>query len=216
VKHYSNEFDYVGKGIEYEQLALADAPGELPFYVRRSVYGVELPLVIGQNSLLKRVDSNTVYDEIKVRAVRLDDFFSSSASEDCCVWIDVEGYTGKVISGGQRVLGQTQLLMIEVEDQPLWQDQLLAGEALESLYNLGLVPVARDFEWWPDNYNVVCVRNNLLGRGDIRLAIARFYSSAGQGVRTQPQRTLMSRLMKGLRDPRRAFQHLKFLARRER
>src|SRR5262245_17150530 len=36
VKHYSNELDYVGKGIEYEQLALADAPGELPFYVRRS------------------------------------------------------------------------------------------------------------------------------------------------------------------------------------
>ena len=215
VKHYRNEFDYAAKGIEYQQLALADAPGELPFYVRRLVGDVELPPVIGQNSLLKRVNPNTVYDEIKVRAVRLDDFFSPSASEGCCVWIDVEGYTGKVISGGQRVLSQTQLLMIEVEDRPLWQDQWLAGAVLESLYALGLVPVARDFEWWPDNYNVVCVRHNLLERGDIRFELDRFYSGAGQRLRMQlqqKQRTLMSRLMDGLRDPRRAYQHLKYLA----
>jgi FkbM family methyltransferase len=211
VKHYRNEFDYVGTGIEYEQLALADAPGELPFYVRKSVGSVELPTVTGQNSLLKRVNPNTVYEEIKVRAVRLDDFFPASASEGCCVWIDVEGYTGKVILGGQRVLGQTQLLMIEVEDRPLWQDQWLAGEVLEFLYNLGLVPGARDFEWWPDNYNVVCVRHNLLVRGDVRLALDRFYSSAGQRSRMQELMPL-SRLMKGLRDPQRAFQHLKFLA----
>jgi FkbM family methyltransferase len=145
VKHYRNEFDYVGKGIEYEQLALADAPGELPFYVRRSVGGVELPLVIGQNSLLKRVNPNTVYDEIKVRAVRLDDFFSSSASEGCCAWIDVEGYTGKVISGGQRVLGQTQLLMIEVEDRPVWQDPRLSPSLTRGANAIGCVIHRADF-----------------------------------------------------------------------
>jgi FkbM family methyltransferase len=221
VKHYQNRFDYVGKGIEYEQLALADSPGELTFYVCKSVNGIALPLVVGQNSLLKRITPNTVYDEIKVRAVRLDDFFPASASEGCCVWIDVEGSTGKVISGGLRLLGQAQLLMIEVEDHTLWQGQWLAGDVLEFLYTLGLIPVARDFEWWPYNYNVLCVRHNLLVRGDVRLALDRFYSSAGEKMRIekqsalmplQKQRKLKPRLMYALRNPKLAFQHLKFLA----
>ena len=37
------------------------------------------------------------------------------------IWIDVEGSTGNVLTGGRRLLGQTQVLMIEVEDRPLWQ-----------------------------------------------------------------------------------------------
>ena len=49
--------------------------------------------------------------------------------------------------------------MIEVEDQPVWQNQWLVGQVVEFLYQLGLVPVARDFEWWPDNYNRLYTRS---------------------------------------------------------
>lgn len=165
------------KRVTYEHLALADAPGELSFYVRTSVGGVSLPMVIGRNSLLKRSGTDTEYEEIKVKAVRLDDYFSPAAAEKCCIWIDVEGSTGQVITGGHRLLGQAQVLMIEVEDQPVWQNQWLVGQVVEFLYQLGLVPVTRDFEWWPDNYNIVCIRDRLLDRPDIRIALDRFHSS---------------------------------------
>jgi FkbM family methyltransferase len=158
VEHYRKE------RIEYEQLTLAGAPGELPFYLRTSVGGVEMPLVVGRNSLMKRTAPNTLYEEVEVLAVRLDDYFPTAAAENCCLWIDVEGSSGKVIASGKRLLGQTQVLMIEVEDRPGWQGQWLATQVLEFLYPLGLVPIARDFEWWPDNYNVVCVREDLMER----------------------------------------------------
>jgi FkbM family methyltransferase len=182
IEHYRQRFDYGKKRVVYEHLALADMPAELPFFVRKSVNGVSLPMVIGRNSLLKRTEPNTVYEEVQVRAVRLDDYFPPDGANNCCVWIDVEGGTGKVIAGGKRLLGQTQVPMIEVEDRPLWEDQWLATQVLEVLYPLGLVPVARDFEWWPDNYNIVCLRESLLVRPDIRLAIDQFYSNAGRST----------------------------------
>jgi FkbM family methyltransferase len=198
VEHYRKELDFDGQRIEYEQLALADAPGELPFYLRTSVDGVEMPLVVGRNSLMKRTAPNTLYEEVKVRAVRLDDYFPAAVAENCCLWIDVEGSSGKVIAGGKRLLGQTQVLMIEVEDRPVWQGQWLATQVLEFLYPLGLVPIARDFEWWPDNYNVVCVREDLIERPDLRLAIDEFYSSIGrrlrQSVQKKPKPNLWQRL----------------------
>jgi FkbM family methyltransferase len=178
IEHYRRKFDYTKKRVTYEHLALADAPGELSFYVRKSVDGVSLPTVIGQNSLFKRTAPNTEYEELKVQAVRLDDYFSPAKAENCCLWIDVEGSTGNVLTGGRRLLSQTQLLMIEVEDQPLWRDQWLVGQVVEFLYPLGLVPIARDFEWLPSNYNIVCVRDRLLDRPDFRSAIDRFYSRA--------------------------------------
>ncbi len=181
VAHYRKHFDYAGSRIEYEPLALAEAPGELIFYIRRSVDGMELPLVTGQNSLLRRNAPNTIYEELSVRAVRLDDHFSPAETEGCCLWVDVEGSTGQVLAGAERLLSQALLLMIELEDSPIWKDQWLAGQVLDFLYPLGLVPIARDFEWWPGNYNVICVRDRLLARADFRHAIDLFYSSSAKG-----------------------------------
>ena len=199
IEHYRQKFDYAERRVEYEPLALADAAGEVSFYVRKSVNGRSLPMVIGRNSLLKRAEPNTVYEEVKVQAVRLDDYFSPAAATNCCVLIDVEGGAGKVIAGGKRLLSQTQLLMIEVEDRPLWEDQMLATQVLETLYPLGLVPVARDFEWWPNNYNIVCVREPLLVRPDVRLAIDHFFSNACRPTLTSKddpkRRSLWQRLL---------------------
>lgn len=197
IEHYRQKFNYTKKRVRYEHLALADASGELSFYVRKSVDGVSLPMVNGQNSLFRRTAPNTEYEEMKVQAVRLDDYFSPAEAENCCLWIDVEGSTGKVIAGAARLLGQTQLLMIEVEDQPLWRDQWLVRHVLEFLYPLGLIPIARDFEWLPSNYNIVCVRDRLLERPDFRSAIDRFYSSAAlknPEPAGQQSRTLWQRL----------------------
>ncbi len=177
LEHYRQHFDYAGSRIDYTPLALAEAAGELSFFIRKSVDGMELPLVIGQNSLLKRTAPNTIYEEAKVQVVRLDDYFAPDETEHCCLWVDVEGSTGRVLSGAERVLGQVQFVMVEVEDSPLWEDQWLSGRVLEFLSRFGLVPVARDFEWWPPQYNVVCIRDRLLMRPDLRSIIELFYSS---------------------------------------
>jgi FkbM family methyltransferase len=196
VAYFKSQFDYEGSGIEYEQLALAESPGKLRLYVPRSVGGKELPAKNGLSSLLKRASVDTVYDEVEVSAVTLDNFFPASTSQGCCVWIDVEGASGKVISGGQRLLGQTQLLMIEVEDRVVWHEQWLAGDVLKFLSAVKLVPVARDFQWWPDNYNIVCVRQDLLDRTEIRFAIDRFYRGANNKWRTWKEKALSGKLLK--------------------
>ena len=209
VELYKRKFDFVENRIEYEQLAIADHSGELLFYVPRSIDGVEVPRANGLNSLLKRSDTNAVYDELKVKAVTLDDFFSSPIPKDCCVWIDVEGATGKVIAGGQQVLRQTQVLMIEVEDSPVWQAQWLVGDVYEFLSNLGLIPIARDFQWWPDNYNVVCVRHDLRGRGDVSFEIDRFYSKVcRRSSMNEKLRTFGQRLLRATRKPRDVVQRI--------
>ena len=202
VAHFKSENDYEGKGIEYEQLALADAPGNLLLYVPRSVDGIQLPARNALNSLLKRASADIMYDETEVRAVTLDDFFPPSTSEGCCVWIDVEGASGKVISGGQRLLSRTQLLMIEVENRVVWHDQWLVDDVLKFLSASKLVSVARDFQWWPDNYNIVCVRDELLDRADIRLLIDRFYSAANDKWRKPKEKASGGRLLKASRKAR--------------
>jgi FkbM family methyltransferase len=202
VAHFKNQFDYQGNGIEYEQLALADAPGKLRLYVPRSIGGKELAAKNGLNSLLKRASADTVYDEIEVRAATLDDFFPASASQCCCVWIDVEGASGKVLSGGQRLLGQTQVLMIEVEDQVVWHGQWLVGDVLKFLSAIKLVPVARDFQWWPDNYNIVCVRRDLLHLTEIQAVIDRYYRGANNQWRKGTEKALSGRLLRASRKAR--------------
>lgn len=202
VTHFKSETDYEGIGIEYEPLALADVPGNLRLYVPRSVDGIEVPVKNALNSLLKRASAEIVYDEIEVRAVALDDFFPASVSDGCCVWIDVEGASGKVISGGKRLLGQTQLLMIEVEDRVVWHDQWLAEDVLKFLAAIRLVPVARDFQWWPDNYNIICVRYDLLDRDDIRDIIDRFHSGAKEKWRKPKDKASGGTLLRATRKAR--------------
>ena len=199
---FEKEFDYEGNDIEYEHLALADVHGSLRLYVPRTVDGIELPAKNGVSSLLKRASASTMYDEIEVKAVTLDDFFPAAAAEGCCVWIDVEGASGKVIAGGKRLLTQAQLVMIEVEERPVWQDQSLVGDVLKLLSTLGLVPVARDFQWWPDNYNVICIRRGLLERADVGLAIDRFYRDAHSKWRKRKDTRSGARLLRPLHEAR--------------
>jgi FkbM family methyltransferase len=200
--YFKSQFDYEGNGIEYQQLALAESTGKLCLYVPREVGGKELPAKNGLSSLLKRASADTVYDEVEVSAVTLDDFFPASVSQGCCVWIDVEGASGKVISGGQRLLGQAHLLMIEVEDRVVWHEQWLADDVLKFLSAVKLIPVARDFQWWPDNYNIICVRSDLLDEWESRLAIERFYRGAKDKWRTRKEKALSGKLLKVARKTR--------------
>ena len=93
------------------------------------------------------------------------------------MWVDVEGACGLVLPGARDLLAKTAVLMIEVEEQQFWgAEHWLREQVVSYLFDLGLVPVARDFEY-RYQYNIVFVRAELLaGPNGINNALARFVS----------------------------------------
>lgn len=176
--------------VEYEHLALTDKPGTVTFNVRRAQDGT--PLADGQASLLKRADeSATGFVEVAVKATTLDAYFRGYDFERAALWIDVEGASHAVLSGGCSVLDKAAVVIIEVEDRRYWgEDQWLRPDVLSFLYDRGLVPVARDFQS-RYLYNIVLVRSDLLETVDrVRWAITLFsstaYNAAPDGTRATP------------------------------
>lgn len=171
--------------VEYVNKALTDTPGPVTFHVHKDEHGK--PIANGQASLLQRnktyADRERGFHEVTVDGVPLDEYFRDEAFRNAAVWIDVEGACQFVLPGAREMLRKTAVLIIEVEDMAYWgTDHWLREEVVSYIYDLGLVPVARDFEFvhpTSGQYNIVFVRADLLaGPTKLRSAIARFRSRA--------------------------------------
>lgn len=81
---------------------------------------------------------------------------------DCVLWVDVEGANEVVLKGARSALARTSAVFIEVEDKRLWDSQWLSDDVANYLYDLGLRPVARDYQS-THQYNLMFVRNSLQG-----------------------------------------------------
>ena len=175
------EFEAINRdaGVEYFHLALSDHPGPVTFNVHRDEAGA--PRANGQASLLKRektpADFERGFIEATVDGVTLDAFFADHYFTCAGMWVDVEGACGLVLPGARDLLAKTAVLMIEVEEQQFWgAEHWLREQVVSYLFDLGLVPVARDFEY-RYQYNIVFVRAELLaGPNGINNALARFVS----------------------------------------
>lgn len=142
-------------GVEYLHSAVTDYVGTVPFYFqsgRRSD--------VGNNSILKRLEGESV--PVDVSCTTLDHFFFSegraSESDSFCLWIDVEGATGKVLDGASQVLAQASSVLVEVEHDKVWDGQLLSGDVLDFFESRGFGLLARDFEFYPKQENFLFVR----------------------------------------------------------
>jgi FkbM family methyltransferase len=181
--HTYADFEAVNRdtGIEYLQLALSDHLGPVTFNVHRDEAGA--PIANGQASLLKREkiheDIERGFIEATVDAVTLDAFFADHDFTKAAVWIDVEGACKFVLPGARELLSKTAVLIIEVEEQPFWgEGHWLRDQVVTYLFDLGFIPVARDFEY-RYQYNIVFVRAELLAEPNlIYEALARFVSRA--------------------------------------
>lgn len=140
------------EGVDYRNQAIASAPGSLNFKV---------PVVRGAEARttgsLLTLSSASEFKEHTVEAVRLDDLgFGSS-----CLWIDVEGATREVLTGGETLLQACQAIMVEVEADERWPGQMVAADVLAYLAERGFVALLRDVQrTW--QYNVVLVKQELL------------------------------------------------------
>jgi FkbM family methyltransferase len=167
-------------GIEYLHNAVSDQPGTLTFNVLRNDSGEAI--VNGRSSILKRAkkgDEERGFEEHAVEGVALDAFLGEHTFEKAALWIDVEGATGKVLHGARRLLAKAALVIVEVEELEWWGDEHWRRDRVESfLYDVGLVPVARDFQY-KHQYNLVFVRAGLLrSSSPLRWTLARFASQA--------------------------------------
>lgn len=199
--------------VEYLNLALSDHPGPITFNVLRDEQGA--PRSDGQSSLLKRQrseqDALRGFDEVTVQGVTLDGFFEGHGFERAAIWMDVEGACKFVLGGGADLLSRTAVMMVEVETRKYWgEDHWLQDQVVAHLYDYGLVPVARDFEF-VFQYNIVFVRADTLATNErLGWALTRFASLAVPGSLNTPG----SESRKALPVARSAAPRLRALSRR--
>ena len=148
--------------VDYLNLCVGPVTGEIELILpRRVVGGGRRPL----ESKLASLHAHTrAGDEqrVMVPSVRLEDHLTTLGDDDRVVaWIDVEGAIGMVLEGSGSVLDRTQALIVEVENQPMWEGQWLDVDVAAHLRRCGLIPVARDITPRSHQYNVVFVRAGL-------------------------------------------------------
>ena len=161
--------------VEYLHLALSDSPGEVSFNMNLGSDGT--PQADGRGSLMERHDKGHGLEKITVSATTLDAFFSDFAFETCALWVDVEGASEAVLTGGPNTLLRASIVIIEVEDREYWENCWTTADVTAHLYEAGLVPIARDFEFGYQ-HNVVFVRESLLTHHLLRLRMTQHLSAA--------------------------------------
>jgi len=170
--------------VEYLHLAVSDRPGKLSFNIPTRIGGASIDVDVGRSSLLKRLpDPDESYVTAEVEATTLDLFFRSDAGKSNCMWVDVEGANRDVLSGAKETLKATQVLLIEVEDRPIWTGQWLRPDVQAFLYQVGFVPVARDYQS-RYQFNILFLRSSLIDNDRFRYLLTSYLSRIGQASLT--------------------------------
>lgn len=160
-----------GDGVTYEHLALTDRTGTVEINVRLHEDGSPIP--DGQASLLLRDNHPAGHRRLDVPAVRLDDYFAEQQGVATAIWMDVEGATSAVVAGADQLFRTVDVVMVEVEERPLWDGQdWCRREVVDAMRTRGLVPVARDRQA-REQYNLVFVRRTRLQEPAIAAALHR-------------------------------------------
>jgi FkbM family methyltransferase len=77
-------------------------------------------------------------DRVKVRVRRLDDLAHElTLADNVFVKIDVQGYEGRVLRGGESTLRRCAVALVETSFVPLYRDQPLFAEVLARMQALG-------------------------------------------------------------------------------
>lgn len=177
-------YDFASLGVDYRHAAAASHDGEIELILDgTSAYrGV---------SLLERRDVHQPRT-VTVPSVRLDSVVTDTTA-NVALWIDVEGASGQVLAGAPRVLSQTDVLKIEVEDAPIWHGQMVTVEVIAQLLGHGLVPVARDIEYGTQ-YNILALSERLLRTPGVPEQVDAFHYDNAHRWSREPNRLRRSNL----------------------
>ena len=170
---YAEQFRHDEKSVEYVHSALAAEPGQITFNIISKRDGVEVTPYTGQNSILERVSTGVEYESVTVPATTLDSYFTDAGRT--AMWVDVEGASKQVVAGGERLLATTDVMLIELEDEPKWKEQWNSTEALVHLFGHGLTPVARDFEY-RTQHNVLLLSDRAMADSEVLVNLEYYFS----------------------------------------
>jgi FkbM family methyltransferase len=165
-RRYADELGFAGAGIEYLNMAVTERSGPVTFHLRASLDGQQLSKTTGNSSLLRRRGTDTTYEEMAVDGTSLDDFFAGSTADPVCLWVDVEGASAGVLRGARRLLERTEAVLIEVEEQDVWEGQWRSLDVIEFFLEAGFTPLTRDAEY-NQQYNIIFVRNDVYERPEV-------------------------------------------------
>lgn len=146
-------------GVEYLHLAVSAVDGTVDLSIPREFHNTDRDRRFSKTRTNRMASLGThryaeKSETVSVPSRRLDGLVDVEESDVVVAWIDVEGASGSVLSSGEAVLKRTSLVYIEVESEPLWEDQWLDVDVARFLAGCGLVPVLRDVQR-PHQYNVV-------------------------------------------------------------
>lgn len=179
---FSKKTNFAEHNITYQNIAIADSVGTIPFKLLKQVGDTVVDPVSERNSILPRSDAEAAYDEVLVPSTTLDDYFSATRGS-FSLWIDVEGASRQVLTGAENVLANTLSLIIEVESKAYWADQWLYHDVCSHLMSNGFVPVARDYEY-RRQFNIVFLKDTTFSKPEI-VSELEYYQSALVGSGTQ-------------------------------
>lgn len=172
---FSARTDFTAAGVDYRLNALTDAEGPVTFNVLVEEGGVARAPASGRSSLLTRADATARHEEVTVSGTTLDACFGDQTGT-LALWVDVEGAAGKVLAGAARTLPRVQSMMIEVETRAFWSGQWLHTDICAHLMGLGLIPVARDFEF-RHQFNILFVHPAVLADTQALAVLEQFFSA---------------------------------------
>lgn len=180
-RKFSSQINKLNLPLSYLHLAMSDVDGEATFEVKTTINGQTVEPVSGNNSLLRRsADRGEIgYETVTVPSTTLAGFLKQEKLGDLnfSAWIDVEGALSKVLGGFGKAMKNCLSVIVELEELPYWNGQMLYDEAIRWFIGQGFLPVARDFES-PHQFNVIFLKAELLREPKVRLALARHIGAA--------------------------------------
>jgi FkbM family methyltransferase len=140
-------------GVEYHHLAAAATNGSVTIKIPTTVRGHARGRRSKMASLVMHRDA-AGYEDVEVEAVRVDDFLELSDDDRLVAWVDVEGASGVVLPGAEKVMTRAAGIYIEVERDDRWPGQWRDVDVARFFEDVGKVPALRDVQR-TNQYNVV-------------------------------------------------------------
>lgn len=97
------------KSISVYETALGEIDGEAELEISQDNSGDNRITVLSDENLF----NENCRDKITISTARFDTLFSDLRLEDCLIWMDVQGYEGKVLAGAKRALSMKTPIVSE-------------------------------------------------------------------------------------------------------
>jgi FkbM family methyltransferase len=158
-------------GVDYRLLAASASNGTVTINIPLQIGGKTKHRSTRLASLAIHRDA-VEHETVEVESVRVDDLVDVGEHDRVVAWVDVEGGSDAVLTGGRDVLARADAVFIEVESVEVWTGQWLDVDVARFLRSIGKVPAVRDIQR-PHQYNVAFVSQDLTRRDDVAERAAR-------------------------------------------